>query len=222
MKMTDCIRSLDELVELISRWGFVPFFKNSIPGFSLEELTPAELWFSDENEGPWEWKGPAIVQSGCAYGKFFSGKAVFISPEFFPHFANVRRDGLDFGDVYDEGRISHAQRELFELLEEEPSLLSRELKRRGGFSREGKKGFDGLITKLQMGCFVLISNFEYQKDKYGLPYGFGLARYARPESLFGEDFLPDCSPEESRKIILEHLLALLPQADERSILNLLG
>lgn len=220
--MTDFIRSLDELVELIHTWGFVPFFKNSIPGFSLEELTPPELWFSDEQEGPWEWKGPAIRNSGCAYGKFFSGKAVFVSPEFFPHFANLRREGLDFWDVYDEGRISHAQRELFELLEEEPSLLSRELKRRGGFSKEGKKGFDGLLTRLQMGCFVVISDFEYQKDKYGLPYGFGLARYATAESVFGQDFLPDCSPEESKAIIVEKLLELLPHATRRDILKLIG
>ena len=220
--MTEFIRSLDELVELIHTRGFVPFFKNSIPGFSLEELTPPELWFSDEQEGPWEWKGPAIRNSGCAYGKFFSGKAVFVSPEFFPHFANLRREGLDFWDIYDEGRISHAQRELFELLEEEPSLLSRELKRRGGFSKEGKKGFDGLLTKLQMGCFVVISDFEYQKDKYGLPYGFGLARYATAESVFGQDFLPDCSPEESKAIIVEKLLELLPQATQRDILKLIG
>ena len=41
--MTDFIRSLDELVELIHTWGFVPFFKNSIPGFSLEELTDMAL-----------------------------------------------------------------------------------------------------------------------------------------------------------------------------------
>lgn len=222
MKMTDKISSLDELVELISHWGFVPFFKNSIPGFSLEELTPPHLWFSDQQEGPWEWKGPAIVQSGCAYGKFFRGKAVFISREFFPHFANVRRDGLDFWDHYDEGRVSQAERQLFELLEEEPSLLSKELKRRGGFSREGRKGFDSLIARLQMGCFVCISNFEYQRDKYGLPYGFGLARYARPESVFGEDLLPDCSPEESAQLILEHLLSLLPQASREDILKLLG
>ena len=220
--MTDFIRSLDELVELIHAWGFVPFFRNSIPGFSLEELTPPELWFSDEQEGPWEWKGPAIRNSGCAYGKFFSGKAVFVSPEFFPHFANLRREGLDFWDIYDEGRISHGQRELFELLEEEPSLLSRELKRRGGFSKDGKKGFDGLLTKLQMGCFVVISDFEYQRDKYGLPYGFGLARYATAESVFGQDFLPDCSPEESKAIIVEKLLCVLPQATQRDILKLIG
>lgn len=220
--MTEEIRSLDELAELINNWGFVPFFKNSIPGFSLEELTPPELWFSDEREGPWEWKGPAIRKSGCAYGKFFSGKAVFVSPEFFPHFANLRREGLDFWDIYDEGRISHAQREIFELLEEEPSLLSKELKRRGGFSKDGKKGFDSLLTKLQMGCFVVISDFEYQKDKYGLPYGFGLARYATAENVFGEDFLPDCSPEESKAIIVEKLLELFPQATQRDILKLIG
>jgi len=77
------ITTCDDLVQLIHTWGFVPFFKNSIPGFSVEELTPRELWFSDTQDGPWEWKGPAIVKSGCAYGKFFGGKAVFIDKDWF-------------------------------------------------------------------------------------------------------------------------------------------
>ena len=90
------IRSCEDLIRLIDTWGFVPFFRNAICGFSVEELTPPELWFSDTADGPWEWKGPAIRQSGCAYGKFFCGKAVFISREWFPEFANWRRDGYDY------------------------------------------------------------------------------------------------------------------------------
>ena len=42
-----CIHDVDEAVEYINRVGFLPLFKNEIPGFSLEERTVAEYWWSD-------------------------------------------------------------------------------------------------------------------------------------------------------------------------------
>ena len=43
-----CIHDVDEAVEYINRVGFLPLFKNEIPGFSLEERTVAEYWWSDD------------------------------------------------------------------------------------------------------------------------------------------------------------------------------
>lgn len=223
--MSEYIRSCDELVELIERWGFVPFFKNEIAGFSLEELTPPELWFADDAEGPWEWKGPAIEASGCAYGKFFRGKAVYISREWYTDFVNMRREGLDFYERYEDGGATYNEKLLYEKLEEAPSLLSRDLKRMGGFGKTGRKGFDTAITKLQMGGYVVTADFEYQRDRYGMPYGIGLARYATAENHFGADFydtLYTHSPEESSGRIMEHLSALLPNADREALKKLIA
>ena len=58
----------DELAELINEIGFLPFFQSSVPGFSLKDCVPPEFWFPEEGDGVWEWKGPAIQLSGCAYG----------------------------------------------------------------------------------------------------------------------------------------------------------
>ena len=91
--MTEMISSEKDLAAMVETYGFLPLLKNSIPGFSVEEHTPPELWFADGVDGPWEWKGPVIAETGCAYGKFFSGKAGFISREWFLDFANYRRDG---------------------------------------------------------------------------------------------------------------------------------
>ena len=55
--------SSDDLERLAVEMGFLPFFKNEIGGFSIEEHTPSERWFSDENEGPWDWKG-SVAQNG--------------------------------------------------------------------------------------------------------------------------------------------------------------
>ncbi len=56
------ITTYQEMEQAVVESGFLPFFKNDIPGFSVEERTPPELWFSDDEgkEGPWEWKGLVV------------------------------------------------------------------------------------------------------------------------------------------------------------------
>lgn len=222
--MSQMLTSVHQLSELVQKWGFVPLFKNEIPGFSVEELTPPELWFTDL-EGPWEWKGPVIRETGCAYGKFFRGKAVFVSREWFLDFANYRRDGYDFDARFDDGLVSYQDKYVFELLDSYESLLSKELKRLGDFRKGGRKGFDTIITRLQMQGYVTTIDFEYQKDKFGKVYGWGVARYATPEKYFGEEFREKVygrEPEESRERIVAHIRGLFPEAEERDIRKLVG
>lgn len=87
-----CIHTVDEAITYINEIGFLPLFKNDIPGFSLEERTVSEYWWSgDPERDPWEWR-ERIARSGeVAYGKFFDKKAGFISREWFPRFANYRK-----------------------------------------------------------------------------------------------------------------------------------
>ena len=52
----DCIHSVDEAIKYINEFGFLPLFKNDIDGFSLEERTVPEYWWSDNPEiDPWMW-----------------------------------------------------------------------------------------------------------------------------------------------------------------------
>ena len=39
----------ESMYRLIRQVGLLPFFENPIPGFSLEEHTDAEHWFTDES-----------------------------------------------------------------------------------------------------------------------------------------------------------------------------
>ena len=53
----DCIHSVDEAIKYINEFGFLPLFKNDIDGFSLEERTVPEYWWSDNPEiDPWMWR----------------------------------------------------------------------------------------------------------------------------------------------------------------------
>ena len=217
------IRTRADLVRAVEQFGFVPFFKNRIQGFSLAEHAAPETWFSDE-EGLWEWKGPVIRETGCAYGKFFGGKAVYISREWFPDFANFRRDGYDFDALWEDGKARHADKALYELLEPHAPITSRALKDLGGYGKEGRKGFDQSITRLQHLGYVLISDFVYDLDRQGKPYGWGVAEYSTPEKHLGRDFRRKVyrrTPEESFERVLNHLKEILPNASEKALRQLL-
>lgn len=225
MSTFDCyIRTKNDLVEAVKRYGFVPFFRNEVEGFSIEERIAPEAWFPDEGEGIWEWKGPVIGETGCAYGKFFKKKAVFIDREFFPDFANYRRDGYDYDARVDEGIAYYREQELYSLVAQNEPVLSKELKFLGGYGKGKKGGFDTLINGLQDKCYVLIKDFVYAVDKRGKEYGWGIAEYATPERFFGDDFtrrVYERTPEESYERIFDHLVRLFPGADERKIASLL-
>ena len=63
------IRTIDDLENAVMELGILPFFMNSIRGFSIDEHVDPGIWFTG-NDGPWEWKGPVINDLKCAYGKF--------------------------------------------------------------------------------------------------------------------------------------------------------
>jgi hypothetical protein len=216
------VRSMDDLAEAVETFGIVPLFRSSVPGFSVEEHTVPECWYT-EGSGEWkvwDWKGPVIRQTGCAYGKFFEKKAVYVSAAWFPDFANMRRGGLSFDECYDYGLVKYGEKLLYDVLAQRAPITSSELKFVCGYGKEAKKGFDPLITRLQMQTYVLICDFVYQRDKYGMPYGWGVAQYTTHEAFFGEDFADDAfarTPEESYARVTEHLRSILPGAAEAQI-----
>ena len=223
------VRTKQDLEDAIGEYGIVPYFRCSIPGFSLEEHCPPRVLFSDGEEDTWAWKGPVIRETGCAYGKFFEKKAAYVSRELFPDLANYRRDGYDFDARYDDGLARFQDKQLFDLLEERAPVLSKELRLAGGYAysgrnAEGRKGFDASIVRLQEQCYVIISDFVYTLDKQGRPRGWGVAEYTTPERFWGERFRERVyarEPEESRARLLEHLARLFPQAGEAALTRFL-
>ena len=238
-----------ELEKKAVKMGFLPFFKNEIPEFSVEELTPANLWFSDEDEGPWEWKGPVLRNGNCAYGKLFQKKAGFVSMEWFPELVNYRRSLYQY--KLKEEPEKNMERQMYNTVWEHESVLSKERKALGGYRKKQvkksvnpfdswelpivkslqtgnntkKEGFDTIITRLQMGTWLVVADFEYLYNKQGEPYGWGIARYTTPEVLFGKDMIRTGSRRsagESKQRLTEYLTQLLPQATKTQILNIIG
>lgn len=221
--MKKLLYSPEDLLDAVEESGFLPFFRNEIPGFSVEELCPPELWFAEGVDGPWEWKGPAAKSGRCIYGKFFRKKAGFVSREWMPDFVNLRRNGYDFDARYDDGLAPYQDKELYEVLTAQGMVLSKGLKQLCGYGKGS--GFDTGITRLQMQSYVCIGDFVYMRDKFGRPYGWGVAQYTTPEHLFGYDLVTSAyerSPEESGARILAHLSGLLPAATEKQLSKILN
>ena len=219
------LRSPEDIIALVREVGFLPLFTNEIGGFSVEDNCPPDIWFKEDVDGPWEWKGPIARTKTCAYGKFFGGRAGFVSLEWFPDFANYRRDGYDFEGRFEDGLAKLKDKQVWDTLAAHDSLLSKELKRLCNYRKGGNKGFDTVITRMQMQTFVTIADFDYMKDAQGQPYGWGVARYALPETLFGEEVMASADsrkPAQSRERIAAHLRGLLPDATEDQLDRLIG
>lgn len=243
----ECIHTVDEAIEYINKIGFLPLFKNDIPGFSLEERTVPKYWWSgDVAKDPWEWREIIARRGdevGIVYGKFFDKKAGFISKKWVPYFANYRRDGYDFDALWDDGKASLRQKKIMDLFMDENAdavIYSNEIKQKAGFGKGsgkkiagsgnlektgGEKNFEGTMTELQMKMYLIMSDFRQRKNKKGEEYGWPVALYTTPEHLLGYDYVTGSyseDPEDSWEKIVSHMNDIYPIATKAQIKKVLG
>ncbi|SDA20645.1 hypothetical protein SAMN02910447_01910 [Ruminococcus sp. YE71] len=230
------IMSHSELVAWVKEIGFLPLFANEIEGFSAEEhVSPRYWWTGNREQDPWEWR--EIIASGreVAYGKFFGGKAGFISTEWLPVFANYRRGGYDFDSRWDDGLANRREKLIMDMLTERDSdgdiirtdkqILSSDLKKLCGFGKGGEKNFPGIITGLMMQTYLTITDFHRRRNKKGAEYGMPVSVLLPPEAVWGYELVTSCydeAPSISRERIVGQVRALFPNADEESIGKVIG
>lgn len=127
------LHSCPELIDYINKTGFLPLLSMGITGWSAEEVMDEDCQYTRLPDGGWEWplwewKGSILQESGCAYGKFFKGKAAFISREWWPDFCNYRRSIFPYPEA---GSIEES---ILDVLKNEGSLITRELRAACGFT----------------------------------------------------------------------------------------
>ena len=222
-----CIHTADEAIKYINNVGFLPLFSNSVPGFSLEEHTGIDYWWSEDIErDPWEWRIEIARTGEVAYGKFFSKKAGFVSKEWLPYFVNYRRDGYDFEGKYSDGLASYQEKNIMDLFSDENcdmEYFSPELKSLSHFQGSRSK-FDSVIQNLMMEFYLVTKDFQRRVNKKGEEYGWSIAVYCTPEHLFGDELVYSAykeEPTESFTRILEHMKELYPEAKEKDIIRVI-
>ena len=220
----NCIHSVDEAIKYINEFGFLPLFKNDIDGFSLEERTVPEYWWSDNPEiDPWMWRAIIARRHDIVYGKFFDKKAGFISKKWLPVFANYRRDGYDFDALYDDGKAPNKHKKIMVNFMEDNAdseIYSNELKKQAGFGKDGEKGFDGAITNLMMQTYLCNCDFKKRVNKRGIEYGWDVAVYSSIEHIYGYDYVTSCykdNPQDSWKQIVDYMHEMYPEATDKQI-----
>ena len=224
------IRRIEDLIETVDEIGFLPFFCSRIYGFSLEDHVADSAWYRGRWHGKvvwdaWNWKGELLRDKSLIYGKFFEGKAGFISKEWFPDFCNYRRDGYDFDSRFEDGLANYKDKGIVEYLIQTGATLTKNIKDDLNYKKGGNKGFETVITRLQMQTYVVPVNYEYSVRKSGEEFGWGNCRYDIADNYWGKKLC--CSaykrePEESYERIMKQFKKLLPEADENDIKKLLG
>ncbi len=213
------IHDCSELMDAVERLGLLPLLAGTVPGYSADELVAPDCRYRLLDDGSWDWplwdwKGQAVTEGRFAYGKFFGGKAGFVSMEWWPDLCNYRRSRHPQPDEESiEGIV-------LEILQTNGSMITRELRAACGFDgAKMRSRFDGYITRLQMACRVVTEDFVYPTDRYG----WGWALLTTPEHLFGHDACRcQRTPEESYARLLAHLRSLLPEASDKQLGKLLG
>lgn len=219
---TGQIGSCPELIACIQEIGFLPLLESGIQGYAAESMMAEECRFTQFEDGTWEWplwqwKGSVVRDGGCVYGKFFAGKAGFISSQWWPDFYNWRRSRKP---VPEEDSIENL---ILATLREHGSMITRELRAACDFMGKNMRSkFDAYVGRLQMGAYIVTEDFVYPVDRHGREYGFGWSLLTTPERLLGHEACRcERTPEESFQSMVEHLSRLLPHASERQIRRIL-
>ena len=216
------IHNSAELIDLIDRIGFLPLLDCGIRGFCAEDIVDEDCRYVVLADGGWDWplwkwKGEIITEGGHVYGKFFGGKAGFVSREWWPDLCNYRRS------VHPKPQEDSIEDTILMILNEHGSLITRELRALCGFDGPKMRSrFDGYVTRLQMATRIVTEDFVYPHDRHGQEYGWGWSLLTTPERLYGQD---ECrctlTPQESLERITQHLHKICPTAQTNQIQKLI-
>lgn len=126
---------------------------------------------------------------------------------------------------WDEELSSLRQKQVMDQFTIKNELYSFELKRLAGFGKGGEKNFEGTVSGLQMGGYLLIRDFRQRLNKKGQPYGWPISVYATPETLWGYEHISSAysvEPEQSRELIYQQVHKNFPAATEAALHAVLG
>lgn len=196
------ISSATEMEQAIREVGIIPFIKDAIPGFSIQELTKQGYWIGGEEDslGPWDWKIECVLSGDIAYGKFLcGGKAAFATIPFYRELANVRRSTTTPDD---DGQL------IMERVREQGSITIKEVRSLLGVK---KSAADAAVSRLMHQCRLLTGSIErIYTGPYQTYKGWQVSTFCTPEALFESDAILQTahSPEESMQFLLEHISTL--------------
>lgn len=215
------LKSAKEAAELIRVNGFLPLMNSGLGNYSLFGLGDPlfELDF-DSEVSPWFWRTLLAADPDIAYGKFFHGKAGFVSRECFPAFANYRRDGYDWDTLHEMGMMPRCGERVMPLFAEGACMPPFAIAALAGLSAKP----EALLTQLQARSYLITDHFERRRSRTGEEYGWHVSWYISPEAKFGADEVRsryEEDPRDSLVFLAARLQKALPESSGAEILRFL-
>lgn len=234
------IRSYDDFVVKLLESGFSMGGGNAENIFAIipwgwNEAAPYETpvcWHTGDPEtDPWQWRMRVLDErNDMAYSKIFFKKSGYITKEWYPYFAAVRRFALrrfalrrgrhSLTDEYYSGSISQYAKRIYEVINDKGSLPLHAIKQLAGFDREDKSLFDRALIELQMKMYITMCGSRQKISQSGLEYGWASTVFCTVENFFDEDMLEESaeiSPETAFEKIAAQIYKLNPNANEKKI-----
>ena len=107
-------------------------------------------------------------------------------------FCNYRRS------VYPYPEAGSIEESILDVLKNEGSLITRELRAACGFTgAKMRSRFDAYITRLEMGGYIVTEDFMHPRDRHGREYGWGWSLLTTPETLFGRRLVIPTAPHKN-------------------------
>lgn len=197
----------------------------SIISWGWNENAPYETpvkWHTGEAEtDPWEWRMRVLdEETDIAYAKVFFKKSGYITKDWYPQFLAVRRQGLSFEEMYDDGAMSYEAKRIYEVITSEEQIPVHHLKEKAGFDKEDKSAFDRALTELQMKLFITMSGRQQKVSKTGDEYGWSSTVLTTTELFFGAEVFEKAeklTKEEAYSQIEAQILRINPEAQVKKI-----
>ena len=222
---TPVVLNQEGMLSLIKEYQLIPFFVNPVPGYSIEEHTPLEQWFSEENLGPWDWKIECVQSGDIAYGKFlYGGKAAFATVEVYREIMNWRRSLPKYQPTPDQQKV-------LDYLEEHGSITVPEVRRLMGIT---KSAADTLLARIQMQTRIITGDISRVYRGADLRYsGWQRSSFCAPEALFEEVDFPfpgyrprtlksSLTPAESLEFLKDTIRKVCGDVPEKVLMKILG
>ena len=222
---TPVVRDWESMVRLIQEFRLVPFFSNPVPGYSIQEHTPADSWFTEDNLGPWDWKIDCVQTGDIAYGKFlWGGKAAFATVDVYRELMNWRRSLPKYSPTGEQQKV-------LDLMEERGSITVTDVRL---LLQVKKAAADALLSRLQMQTRVITGDITRVYRGPDLKYsGWQRSSFCAPEALFEDMDFPfpgyrprtltsSLTPSESLDYLKETVRNVCGDISERILMKMLG
>ena len=211
---TPIVRSPEGMLSLIKEYRLIPFFANQIPGYSIEEHTPRESWFTQDDLGPWDWKIDCVRSGDIAYGKFLcGGKASFATVDVYSELMNWRRSLPKY-------KPSTGQRKVLDYVHENGSISVQEVRKLMGIN---KAAADALISKIQMQTRLVTGDIIRVYRGPDLKYsGWQRSSFCTPDDLFEGYLSSSLTPAESLQFLKDIIRKVCGDVPDKFLMKILG